>query len=201
MEDDEILPCTFTGFPLRHDGKNVIVQDQHSYLKNLEEINTSAGYETFHYMRMRLSWLSNTKPDCLFDISQLVEVTKEIFEKPRDINIRHLNHAVRYAKSNAVSIHFLSLDCNSIRVIGYPASSFANNAHFSSQLGHVFFIEDDTGAVIPIPFNYYNVRRVTQSAMAGEVISLNDLFEIVVTVSEELRSLLGNSSAKANVYR
>lgn len=45
MDDDQMLPCTFTGFALRRDENDIIFQDQHEYLRNLEEINSSSSYK------------------------------------------------------------------------------------------------------------------------------------------------------------
>lgn len=103
--------------------------------------------------------------------------------------------------SNAVSIRFPSLYGSSVRVIGYSDSSFANKADLSSQLGHIVFVGDATGAVIPISFKSYKSRRVTLSAMAGEVISFSDLFDICGYFGQTATTTPWDDSVNSTYYR
>ena len=142
-------------------------------------------------MRMKLAWLANTRPDCLFEISQLAHVTEDMFnQKPKQI-LQRLNKAVAFAVDNRVSLRIPKLDKSTLRVTGYSDASFANNADLSTQLDHICFLRDDTGALIPIFFKSYKAKRVTRSAMAGEVIAFSDLFDVAAVLSAELEVLLG----------
>lgn len=53
------------------------------------------------------------------------------------------------------------------------------------------YLGDDTGAVVPIHFKPYKSRRVTRSAMAGEVIEFSDLFDVAATLADEISSIMG----------
>ena len=134
-------------------------------------------------MRIKIAWLANTRPDCLFEISQLAKFTEELFNKSRRENIRRLKKSIVFAISNRFSLRAPKLDKKPLRVIGYSDASFANNADFSTQLGHTCFLGDATGAVVPISLKSYKSRRVTGSAMAGEVIAFSDLFDVAATLS------------------
>ena len=191
MAEDQKLPCSFTGFSLGFEKGRTIVQDQHEYLKKLEKLPLTASFSQFRSMRMKLAWLANTRPDCLFEISQLAQVTEDMFnQKPKQI-LQRLNKAVAFAVDNRVSLRIPKLDKSTLRVTGYSDASFANNADLSTQLDHICFLRDDTGALIPIFFKSYKAKRVTRSAMAGEVIAFSDLFDVAAVLSAELEVLLG----------
>lgn len=76
MADKCALPAELTAFIIRKasDGTNVI--DQNSYLRKLETLSMHAAFTNFLPMQMHLSWLSHSEPDCLFKISQPVQITE-----------------------------------------------------------------------------------------------------------------------------
>ncbi len=49
---------------------------------------------------MKLAWFPNTRPDCLFEVSQLAQVTIVMFTSDSASVIRQLNRAVKYAVYN-----------------------------------------------------------------------------------------------------
>ena len=141
-------------------------------------------------MRMRLAWLSNSRPDCLFEISQIAHVTESMFEGSKKQVIKRLNKAVKYAINNQLSLKIRRLETKSLRIIGFSDASFANNADLSSQLGYIIFLGDRHDNVVPICFKSYKARRVTRSVMAGEVICFSDLFDAAAALSQDLAILL-----------
>ena len=102
MAEDQSLPSMFTGFSLSQSTGGTIVQEQHEYLRKLEELPLDASFSHFKSMRMKLAWLSNSRPDCLFEISQLAQVTDEIYAAKKKELIRRINKAVRYAMQNKI---------------------------------------------------------------------------------------------------
>ena len=52
------------------------------------------------------------------------------------------------------------------------------------------FLTDDSQASVPITFKSYKARPVVRSAMTGEVIAFGDMFEVAVTLTEDLCSIL-----------
>lgn len=186
MDDDENLPVTFSGFTLARDKDGSIIQDQHIYLSNLEALDKSASFSAFRSMRMKLAWLANTRPDCLFEISQLSQVTEDRFKSDKNRIIRRLNKAVKYAVDNRIYLRIPKLDLQTLRVVGYSDASFANNHDLSTQLGVLCFLADDKGNSVPIHFKSYKSKRVVRSAMAGEVIAFSDLFDVAAALASEL---------------
>ena len=86
MAEDQSLPCMLTGFSLSQSTQGTIVQEQHEYLRKLEELPLDASSSHLRSMQMKLAWLSNTKPDCLFDIFQLSQGKEEVYEaKKREL--------------------------------------------------------------------------------------------------------------------
>lgn len=122
MAEDENLPCVFTGFSLKRQETKAIAQNQHDYLRRLEKKSSDCSFCTFRSMRMKLAWLSNTRPDCLFQISQLAQITEDMFEADRKRIIQQLNRAIRYAIQNQISVKIPALDPDSLRIIGFSDS-------------------------------------------------------------------------------
>lgn len=104
MAEESKLPSEFTGFVIDRDKDNNIVIDQNAYLRQLECLPMDASFGHFRSMRMKLAWLSNSRPDCLFDISQLAQVTEERFNESKGGTIRRLNKAVKYVIDNRVRL-------------------------------------------------------------------------------------------------
>ena len=105
--------------------------------------------------------------------------------------LQRLNKAVAFAIDNRIPLRTAKLDQESLRVIGFADASFANIADLLAQFGHVCFIGDETGAVVPISFKSYKSRRVTRSAMAGEFIAFCDLLDVAAVLAAELQALTG----------
>lgn len=184
------MPCDFSGFHLHKDDNGIVQQSQNNYMKKLEELNNDATFTEFRSMRMRLAWLSYTRPDCLYDISRLAQITESTFINTPSTFITILNKATRYAKRYKININFPQLDQSSLRVIGYSDASFGKNLDLSSQLSYITFLTDATNKVIPINYKSYKSKRICRSAMAAEVIAFADLFDSAFTLREELSSLL-----------
>lgn len=69
MSDDHFLHCSFTWFSLSQNKDGEVIQDQNECLRKLENIRFDSSFSKFRFARMRLVWLVNTLPDCLFEIS------------------------------------------------------------------------------------------------------------------------------------
>lgn len=184
------VPFEFTGFTVERlqDGKLAVSQNR--YLRKLEELPEDADFSSFRSMRMKLAWLANSRPDILFDISTLAQVTKDVFTSHKRECLKHLNRSVRYAVSHRVPLVVPKLDAATTRVVGFSDASFANNRDLSTQLGYIILLCDAAGNSCPLVFKSYKSRRVTRSAMAGEAISFADMSDAAVTMTKELSNLL-----------
>lgn len=140
---------------------------------------------------MKLAWFSHTRPDCLFEISQLAQITEQKFVDDKRYCVKRLNKSIRYATFNKVSLQFPKLDVAMLRLITFSDASLSNNDDYTSQLEHICFIGDASGRVFPLSFKSYKARRVTRSVMTGEVIAFSDLFDVAATSAHELETILG----------
>ncbi len=143
----------------------------------------------------KAAWLSNSRPDCLFEICQLTQVTDAIFSPHKSECIKVLNRALRYGVQNPISISFHCLDYESLHVVRFSDASFANNRDLSSQLGYTIILSDEGGNDIPLTVKSYKARRVTLSVMASEVIAFGDMFDAAFTILAELKKILCKSIA------
>ena len=75
MADDESLPCIFTGFRLELSERSSLSIDQHSYIKGILAPRLDARFSDFASLRMKLAWLTHTRPDCSYEVSQMAQVT------------------------------------------------------------------------------------------------------------------------------
>ena len=147
------------------------------------------SYAQFASLRMKLAWLAHSRPDCLYEISQMTQVTCSRFEDQRREIVRRVNKTVQYAKDNPAAIRIPRLELETWHVLGISDASFASNYDATSHLGFVCFLADATGNVIPIHFKSNKARRVTRSVMGAELIAFGDLFDHAFTLSAELRSI------------
>lgn len=182
MTKDSPLPFKHTDFSLSRDSENNVIIDQHHYLRKLECVPLGSAVKSFRSIRMKLAWLSKSRPDCLFEIAQLAQVTEEMFLQQPSAYIRRLNKAIKYATDNRIALKIPKLHRSSLRIVGFSDASFAKNSDLSSQLGYVIFLGDQSNNVVPIVFRSYKARRITRSAMDGEVIAFSDMFDYAIAL-------------------
>lgn len=53
---------------------------------------------------MKLAWFANSRPDLLFEISQLAQVTEDRLRDSKRSLIRRVNKAVKYALDSLVQL-------------------------------------------------------------------------------------------------
>lgn len=140
---------------------------------------------------MSPAWLSNSLPDCLFDISQLAQIEETICKEDKTSAISKTNKAIRRALDNHLELKIKSLDLATLKVIGFSDASFANNRGLSPQLVHIGFLSDESTAAIAIAFKSYKSKRIARSAMHEEEISFSDLSDISLSIGNELDLVLG----------
>ena len=148
-------------------------------------------------MRMKLAWLSNSRPDLLFEISQLAQITLERFKDCARAHWKRLNTSIRYAHVNVSNLKFPKLDRDSIRTVGYSDASFANNHDLKSQLGRIILLMDGNDKAVPVIFKSYKSRRVARSVFSAEVIAFADVFDDSLALRSQLEHAFKTSSTDA----
>lgn len=123
----ESTPPIFTVSTLTTQSDDLFIMNQTPYLKKLKNLETTCNFREFRPMRIKLAWLTNTRPDLQLEISQVAQVTVEIPTKDVATNVKRLNLAIRYTQNNAVHLLYPKLDLRSVRIVGYSDAAFANN--------------------------------------------------------------------------
>lgn len=160
------VPCTFAGFSLSASKEKVLLQDQHTYLRRGGKLSPDSFYAEYRSIRVRLPWLADTRPDCLYEWLQLAQATTEIFNSSNRERIRRLKRAVSFAVVRRVTLRVSKLEKNGLSVSGDSDSFFANSADLFLQLGYICCSEEKRNAVSSILLKSYNFTRVTRSAIA-----------------------------------
>ena len=187
--EDSYLPCGFTGFLLYKDKGGCVQLNQADYLDNLRPMPEDSSYSQFASMRMKLAWLTHSRPDCMYEMSQRTQFTRAIFDEKRRDVVRRINQTVIYAEGNTASLRFPKLDLKTLHVLGISDASFASNHDATSQLGFLCFLADGTGQSIPVYFKSYKAGRVTRSVLEAELIAFSDLFDHAFNLSDEIRAI------------
>lgn len=128
MTEDRKLPSEFTDFVFGIDRNGNFVVDQNAYMRMLECIPTDATCAHFRAARMKLAWLANSRPDRLFEISQLAQVTEELINSSPKAIINRMEKAVKYAADSRVRLKMPELDLESVKIVGYSDSSFPSRS-------------------------------------------------------------------------
>lgn len=142
---------------------------------------------------MKLVWIANSRPDCLFEIAQLAQVTEGMFTEQPTVYIKRFNKAIKYAIDNITALKVSKLDAGTLKIVGFSDASFANNYDLSSQLGYIIFLGNRSDTVVPLVFRSYKARRISHSAMSGEVIAFSDMFDYAIAISKDIAKLLGRT--------
>ena len=166
-KQSETIPrhSRFSGFNVSVSDEGSPTFDQNFYRKQYEYLDNASTFPYFKSMRMKLAWLANTRADLQFEISQLAQVTQEMFNKDAMTCVKKLNAAGRYGHDNAASLQFQKLDRTNIRFAKFSDAAHASNHDLTSQLGRILFIMDNSNKSVPILFKSYKSRRVTRSVL------------------------------------
>ena len=101
-------------FALMHiiDFNDVYTIDQDSHMSKIEQIPFEAEFSMLVSMRMKLVRLVNTRPDIVFEISQIVQITQSMYEKYITKHWKRENKAIANVRDNDAIIRIPKHDCN-----------------------------------------------------------------------------------------
>lgn len=130
LKEDQ-LPCQFSGFTLSRKNGVPFKMDLNKYLSKLVVLLQTAIFWDFRSMRIRITWISNSRPHCLFSINHIAQVTESMILNNITAHIKKLKIAVRYAVQNPGAFGFPKLYLETLRVVGYSDASFSSNYNIS----------------------------------------------------------------------
>lgn len=109
---------------------------QARYITKMENIPRSADFEIFRSMCHKLAWLGHTRPDLMAPVNLLSQISEKVFKAD---HIRLINQVVdRSHAGDERGLIEWNLRKNSLKMIVFTDSSFANNRDLSTQLGLSF---------------------------------------------------------------
>ena len=68
----------------------------------------------------------------VFEISEISQVIRDMYEKDISKHCKRLNKAIKYVHNCKLSIRIPKLDLNLLMITAYKDDAFANNADLSS---------------------------------------------------------------------
>ena len=154
--------------------------DKDFYMSRIEQILSDAEFSQFTSIRMKFTWLENTIPDIVFEISQIQQVTRSMYEKEITKHCKRVNNAIKYLQDRKTSICIPKLDSNSLRITTYSEAAFANNVHLFTQLVRIGLLTDNHHNPILFSYKSCKPRRVALSVLSAKVIAFADLFDDAV---------------------
>lgn len=100
-----------------------------------------------------------------------------------------------YATENLTVLKVSKLDAPSLKMVVFSGTTLSNNYYLSSKLGYIIFLGDRSDTVVPLIFRCYKARKITRSAMTGEVIAFSDMYDYSIALLQDLAKLMGVSIA------
>ena len=168
--------------------------DAEDYLEKCSLVRKKVlNFAEFRRNRAILAWIAYVRPDILAAVAKMSHITETEFGHHVEKFSRMSAKTIQKAESNLFRLRFPKLDPDSLRVRAYADASFSGNVDGSSQMGHIVFLMDDSGACAPLIYKSRKCRRVVRSAMAAESIAFADCLDDAYTVKVELERMLGRS--------
>jgi len=93
-------------------------------------------------------------------------------------------------QKNKQGLKFIKLDLNTLKVVAFTDSSFANNNDHSSQIGFVIALADDDNNANIVHWSSIKCKRVTRSVLALELFALTHGFDITSVIKATLAKIL-----------
>ena len=167
--------------------------DQNFYLNELEELIHKIYFSSFRSLRMKVAWLANTRPDLLFEISQLAQITESMFEQDAKAFLKRLSGVVRHAHNNVAHLKLSCLERDDVRIVRYSDAAYSKNRDLKSQLGRVILLMDMSDSAIPVSFKSCKSRRINRSVLAAETIAFADMFDDALALQSQIEKALGRT--------
>lgn len=123
---------------------------QMPYAEKISVVEKGSNFEVFRSHSHELGWITHNLPDVAGDSALLAQVTKESF-KP--LHIQQIYKAIkRMKKDPGIGLKVHKLEMESLRIIAFSDTSFANTSNFRTQLGFVIFLGDARNRVNSLNF-------------------------------------------------
>jgi hypothetical protein len=195
-------PIKFNGgkVSLQTDGSILLTQE--AYNKSLQLVeNTNANLtgtrgtirhnvstkDQYVAQRARGAYLATvSQPEAAFDLSfaaQMINPGKE--------ETKLLNKRIQWQIENSGrGLKFVKLDKNTLKLIVFTDSSFANNRDYTSQIGYVVILADQDNNANILHWSSTKCRRVTRSVLASELYAMSNSVDMAASIKATIELIL-----------
>ena len=193
----------YVGINMRQENGFIEI-DQNHFINALEEINVVSKDQTqllsepekklFRGIVGSINWVSLiSRPDISFEVVDLS--TK--FQAPTVGDMILANKAVRKIKNTNFVLKYQKLKINdNLKLIVYSDGSFRNLCNgVASGSGRIIFLVDEDGKCCPITWNSNKLKKIVDSTLAAESMSLSAAVKETIYIQQIIKELLGERSS------
>ena len=176
----------FNGYVLTLDNGITITQDRQIDKITPLRLDEPVSKADFIAQRARGAYIASVcQPQASFALSFSAQTTE-----PGLDHVKVLNKCLTWQKNNKQGLKFIKLDLNTLKVVAFTDSSFANNSDHSSQIGFVIVLADGDNNANIVHWSSVKCKRVTRSVLASELYALTHGFDIASVVKATLMKIL-----------
>jgi hypothetical protein len=137
--------------------------------------------------RARGAYLATvSQPEAAFDLSfaaQMINPGKE--------ETKLLNKRIQWQIDNSArGLKFVKLEKNTLKLIVFTDSSFANNRDFTSQIGYIVTLADEDNNANIVHWSSTKCKRVTRSVLASELYAMSNGFDMAASIKATVELIL-----------
>ncbi|KHJ31158.1 hypothetical protein EV44_g3317 [Erysiphe necator] len=112
--------------------------------------------------------------------------------KPTIKDLAALNKRIQWQINNKnMGLKFVMLKQDSLRLVVFTDSSFANNPDYSSQIGFVIVLADTDGNCNIIQWSSIKCKRITRSVLASELYAMINGFDAACVLKHTIDTMNG----------
>lgn len=194
-------PIKFNGvkIKLESDGSIYLNHESHASVQPVKTYDTSSissrgivrekltPKEQYLAQRARGAYVACIcQPEASFDLSYAAQSTDFSSD-----DIDALNKRLQWQIDNkSKGLKYVQLDRDSLRVVIFTDSSFANNRDLSSQIGYVACLTDSTDTANILHWSSIKCKRVTRSVLASELYAMAHGFDLGAVLKATLSRVL-----------
>jgi hypothetical protein len=194
-------PIKFNGGLIELDKAGTITLSQERQCKNLKLVDNGLSSTTssrgltrivdtknqYIAQRARGAYIASvSQPEASFDLSFAAQAIN-----PDEKDIKALNKRLQWQIDNSTrGLRFVKLDIETLKLLVFTDSSFANNKDFSSQIGYILVLADNQNRANIVHWSSVKCKRVTRSVLASELYAITHGFDIGASIKATIDKIL-----------
>ena len=196
---DELSPTSnliFNGCVLTQASDDTMILLQKDQGKKLQLVNAKEDDYQQQYLeqRARGAYIASTcQPEASYDLSVAAQ-----HQNPTEDDIRALNKRIEWQMKNMDrGIKYIALDLTRTKLFVFVDGSFANNKDFSSQIGHLIILANETSTGTEefeikgnlIHYSSTKSKRVTRSVLASEIYGMVGGVDMAIAINTTIKMI------------